>query len=101
MVLIFLCFKSSVIGKDIQIYYPDSGEVWHKLMFNSLIHPRNPAKVFSDALHILFCHEGIVEAGESFHPNHFVPLVFIPANLKKKCLSATRSVLCQCKINPF
>ena len=53
-------------------------------MFNSLIHPRNPAKVFSDALLSLFCHEGIVEPGESFHPNHFVPLVFlIPANLKE------------------
>ena len=85
MVLISLYFKSSVIENyNIQIYYPDSGELCHKLMFNSLIHPRNPAKVFSDALQSLFCHEGIVEPGESFHPNHFVPLVFfIPANLKE------------------
>ena len=52
-------------------------------MFNSLIHPRNPAKVFSDALQSLFFHEGIVEPGESFHRYHFVPLVFIPANLKE------------------
>ena len=53
-------------------------------MFNSLIHPRNPAKVFSDALQSLFCDEGIVEPGESFHPNHFVPLVFYFSKLKKK-----------------
>ena len=57
-------------------------------MFNSLVHPRNPAKVFSDALHILFYHEGIVEPGivepgESFHPNHFVPLVFYSSKLKR------------------
>ena len=84
MVLISLHSKSSVVGKDIQTYYPDSGEICHKLLFNSLIHPRYPAKVFSDALHILFCHGGIVKPGESFHPNHFVPLVFfIPGNLKE------------------
>ena len=77
MVLISLYSKSSVIGKDIQTYYPDSGNICHKLMFNSFIHARNPAKVFSDALHILFCHEGIVEPGESFHANHYVPLVFL------------------------
>ena len=70
-------------------------------MFNSLMHPRNPAKVFSDALQSLFCHEGIVEPGESFHPNHFVPVVFYSSKLKRKCLCATRSVLCLCKINTF
>ena len=72
--MVLISLHSSVIGKDIQTYYSDSGEICHKLLFNSLIiHPRNPAKVFSDALPILFCHEGIVEPGESFHPNHFVP----------------------------
>ena len=70
-------------------------------MFNSLIHPRNPAKVFSDALQSLFCHEGIVEPGEWFHPSHFVPLVFYSSKLKRKCQCATRSVSCQCKINTF
>ena len=58
-------------------------------MFNSLIHPRNPSKISSDALHILFCHEGIVNPGQSFQPNHFAPLVFYSSKHKRKCSSAT------------
>lgn len=58
-------------------------------MFNSLIHPRNPSKISSDALHILFCHEGIVKPGQSFQPNHFAPLVFYSSKHKRKCSSAT------------
>ena len=77
----FLCILS--LSSVVSVCQKYSGEICHKLMFNSLIHPRNPAKVFSDALHILFCHEGIVEPGESFHPNNFVPTIFIPANLKE------------------
>ena len=91
----FLCILglSSVIGKNIQTYYPDSGEIRHKLMFNALINPRNPVKLCSDVpVHILFCHEGIVKPGEKFHPNHFVPLVFYSSKFKRKCLSATSAV---------
>ena len=44
----FLCILSlsSVIGKDIRTYYPDSVEIRHKLMFNSLVHPRIRPKYF-------------------------------------------------------
>jgi hypothetical protein len=73
----FVCIFGlySVIGTCIRTYYPDSGEIRPKLMFNSLIHPRNPSKISSDPLHILFCHEGIVKPGQSFQPNHFAPLI--------------------------
>ena len=81
-----------IIGKVIQTYYPDCGELRPKLLFNSLIHPRDPAKIASDALHILFCHEGIVKPGQPFQPNHFVPLVLYSSSLKRKCSSATSSV---------
>ena len=87
----FVCIfgLSSVIGTCIRTYYPDSGEIRPKLMFNSLIHPRNPSKISSDALHILFCHEGIVNPGQSFQLNHFAPLVFYSSKHKRKCSSAT------------
>ncbi len=64
----FLCILglSTVIGKGIRTYYPDCGELHPKLLFNSLIHTRGPAKMASDVLHILFCHESIVKPGQPF-----------------------------------
>ncbi|CAB4025118.1 Hypothetical predicted protein [Paramuricea clavata] len=62
----FVCIfgLSSVIGRCIRTYYPDSAEIRPKLMFNSLIHPSNPSKISSDALHILFCHEELVNPSD-------------------------------------
>ena len=83
----FLCILglSSVFGTNIFTYYPDCGELRYKLLFNRLIKPRqHNHSIDLDAIHLLFCFEGRVEPGKTFQPNHFVPLLFYPHQLKRK-----------------
>ena len=79
---------SSVIQRNIFVCYPDSGEHRYKLLFNRLVKPREPLSLTTEAsasdLYILFCFEGIVKAGDTFKPNHFVPLIFIDKGKKRK-----------------
>ena len=76
---------SSVLGTNISTYYPDCGELQHKLLFNHCIKPRqHNHKIDSDVIYLLFCFEGRVEPGKTFQPNHFVPLHFHPPQLKRK-----------------
>ena len=57
-------------------YYPDCGPQRYRLFFNRLIKPRLPVETDLDDLHVLFCYEGSIKAGETFQSNHFVPLLF-------------------------
>ena len=41
-----------------------------KLLFNQFVEPRENVKHTGGDIHILFCHEGILEPGEVFPPNH-------------------------------
>lgn len=65
-----------MLNRNICTYYPDCGEERYKLFFNRMIEPRLDVKKDLDDLHILFCREGTVNPGETFQPNHFVPLLF-------------------------
>ena len=67
---------ATVTNRKIHSYYPDCGEQKFKLLFNCFVEPRPPLKSEGDDLHILFCFEGVVRSGETFRPNHFVPLIF-------------------------
>ena len=49
-----------------------------------MVQPRLNGKKGFDDLHILFCYDGIVQAGEAFQPNHFVPLLFYTHQQKRK-----------------
>jgi len=62
----FLYALSSVIGKSIQLLYPDAG-VFQNLKIDS---GRD-----TSALHLLFFHEG-VQSSKNYRANHFVPLIF-------------------------
>jgi hypothetical protein len=79
----FLCFLglSSALNRNIFTYYPDCGELRYKTLFNCIVKPRSNVKSMHD-LHILFCYEGIIKSGETFRPNHFVPLLFHPHQQK-------------------
>ncbi len=82
----FLCILglSSALCRNIYTYYPDCGEDRYKLFFNGLIHPRQNARKGLYDIHVLFCHEGIIRPGETFQPNHFVPLLFHSHKQKRK-----------------
>lgn len=90
----FLCILglSSVIGNEIFTYYPDCGDIRPKLLFNRHVNPRlaNEAIVKDVAVHILFCYEGKVKSGESFLPNHYVPLLCSTKNEKHKVCNKKR-----------
>ena len=71
-----------------------------------MIEPCPPIKAVSSDLHILFCFEGIVKAGQVFKPNNFVPLIFqdssgnkrklqrsVPSNLPKQMCSNSSKVV--------
>jgi len=64
---------STVIGRQIQMLYPDSGAVKFKSLFNSLISPKSSLND-SEILNILFFREGI-QPGKLYQANHFVPIV--------------------------
>ncbi|XP_046842785.1 uncharacterized protein LOC124447678 isoform X1 [Xenia sp. Carnegie-2017] len=61
----FLCILglSSVLGRKIHTFYPDSGESRYKLLFNRIVQPRLLSQRGLDAINILFCHEGSVQPG--------------------------------------
>lgn len=82
----FLCILalSSVLGRNIYTYYPDCGEERYRLFLNCLVKPRLPTKHNFEDLHILFCFEGCIKPGDTFLPNHFVPLLFYSNQLKRK-----------------
>ena len=97
----FLCILalSSVVGRKIHILYPDFGLEKYKLLFNTIVHPRqlphSDEKIF-----ILFCCEGRQSQTGSFKPNHFVPLVSsgrgkFQAKIGKNKLSVSSSSLQQ------
>ena len=88
----FLCILglSSVLGRNIHTYYPDCGEERYKVFLNGLVKPRLPTKEALDDLHILFCYEGRIKPGDTFQPNHFVPLLFY-TNQHKRKLSGVQS----------
>ena len=88
----FLCILvlSSVLGRNIHTYYPDCGEERYKVLLNGPVKPPLPAKEASDDLHILFCYEGRIKPGNTFKPNHFVPLLFY-TNQHKRKLSGVQS----------
>ena len=73
----FLCILglASVTNTNIFSYYPDCGEERFKLLLNCKVEPCPPTKPVVD-VHVLFCFHGIVESGNVFQPNHFVPIVF-------------------------
>lgn len=56
-----------------------------------MVQPRLTAKKDLDDLHILFCHEGTIKPGETFQPNHFVPLLFHPHQHKRKSAAASQA----------
>ena len=104
----FLCILAlaSVTNRNVFCYYPDCGEDRFKLLFNCMIEPCPPIKAVSSDLHILFCFEGIVKAGQVFKPNNFVPLIFqdssgnkrklqrsVPSNLPKQMCSNSSKVV--------
>ena len=88
----FLCILglSSVLGRNIHTYYPDCGEERYKVFLNGIVKPRLPTKEALDDLHILFCYEGRIKPGDTFQPNHFVPLLFY-TNQHKRKLSGVQS----------
>ncbi len=57
----------------------------------TLIHPRDPAKIASDVLHILFCHKGIVKPCQPFQPVGFAYILSGPI-LGEGCLWTNVSV---------
>ena len=90
----FVCILglSSVLRRSIFTYYPDCGELKFKLLFNCIVQPRLHAKKSVKDLHILFCHEGDIRPGETFQPNHFVPLLFHARLQKRKLASSQTSI---------
>ena len=101
----FLCILglSSVLHRNIYTYYPDSGEFRNKLLFNQFVEPSESAKDNRSDIHILFCHEGILEPGEVFQPNHFVPLLFhVPVSgQKRKTINAAKDSTATKKAKPL
>ena len=51
------------------------GEERFKLLLTCKVEPCPPTKPVVD-VHVLYCFHGIVESGNVFQPNHFVPIVF-------------------------
>ena len=88
----FLCMLglATVTKRKMFSYYPDCGENRFQLLFNCLIEPHPPLKPYCDDLNVLFCFDGEIESGETFKPNHFVPLLFGAVAGKRK-LSKTSS----------
>ena len=82
----FLCILglASVLGREINSYYPDCGEKRKYMLLNCHIFPRVHFSKALDALNILFCYEGVIKPGLVFQPNHFVPIVFHCRNIKRK-----------------
>ena len=82
----FLCILrlSSVLQTNIFTYYPDCGAQRFKHLFNCMVQQRLKVKKGFDDFHILFCYDGIVQAGEAFQPNHFVPVLFYTHQQKRK-----------------
>ncbi|XP_046851773.1 uncharacterized protein LOC124445109 [Xenia sp. Carnegie-2017] len=89
----FLCILglSSVLKRCIVTYYPDCGQHRLKLLFNRVIQPRLHTTRVEKEIHILFCHEGDIRTGESFQPNHFVPLLFHASAHKRKSADITQA----------
>ena len=73
----FLCVLalSSVIGRNINSFYPDCGHAKYSLLFNQKIEPRLPIVQSVDDLYILLCYEGLLPSSTDFKYNHYVPLV--------------------------
>ena len=55
-----------------------------------MVQPHLNVKKGFDDLHILFCYDGTVSAGEAFQPNHFVSLLFYTQQQKRKSAAATQ-----------
>ena len=81
---------SSVLGRNIYTYYPDCGEARYKLFLNCLVKPCLPTKQNLEDLHSLFCFVGHIKPGDTFWPDHFVPLLFY-SNQSKRKLQASKS----------
>ena len=73
---------ATVTKRKLISHYPDCGSEKFRLLFNCIIEPRHPVRPVYDDLNILFCYHGEVKAGETFTPNHFVPLTLINNNRK-------------------
>ena len=89
----FLCILglSSVLQTNIFTYYPDCGAQRFKHLFNCMLQQHLKVKKGFDDFHILFCYDGIVQAGEAFQPNHFVPLLFYTHN------TSAETEICGCR----
>lgn len=95
----FLCILglSSVIGRKIHSHYPDCRDIRPRLLFNQVI---NPHSVMDETnVHVLFCFLGGVKAGESFTPNHFVPLLCVQKIQKQTQISKKHKKLESSKHN--
>ena len=94
--LSFLCILglSSVLQTNIFTYYPDCGAQRFKHLFNCMVQQRlkKTFKKGFDDFHILFRYDAIVQAGEAFQPNHFVPLLFYTHN------TSAKTEICSCRI---
>ena len=90
----FLCILglSSVLQTNIFTYYADCGAQRFKHLFNCMLQQRLKVKKGFDDFHILFCYDAIVQAGEAFQPNHFVPLLFYTRN------TSAKTEICSCRI---
>lgn len=73
----FLCLLSldTVIKRQVQSLYPDSGLAKYKYFFNTLILPSKGPASF-ETVNILFCFEGVLN-NATFLPNHYVPFLIL------------------------
>ena len=84
----FLCILRlpSVLQRNIFTYYPDCGAQKFKHLLNCMVQQSSKVKKGFDDFHILFCYhyDSIVQAGEAFQLNHFVPLLSHTHQQKRK-----------------
>ena len=76
---------SSIINKNINVFYPDCGNLKYKLLFGSQVHPRISSNICDEVNLFYVMHGSKLKAGDNFQPHHFVPCLFLPNHkLKRK-----------------
>ena len=76
---------SSIINKNINVFYPDCVTLKYELLFGSQVHPRISSNICDEVNLFYVMHGSKLKAGDNYQPNHFVPCLFLPNHkLKRK-----------------